>query len=243
MEFRNYVLLELCWLHFEKHLVTTHGQDRRQASARLSGHKKAFHNQAAVSSLEALIDKLDEASADCLQMEFRFLQNTMERPLRRNDIAWILSTGSQWGPSKQLTLQCLCRLVFRTLSANMASLHMAQTLARIIHDRALPLWYHPTFVALLPLVPKNDVGRLQDWYANYVFQSRSHHALLYGQQPAEAEPNQDVQPPSDTGAGSSTDGPRQDQAMVEIPFPAIEEATHTSSAPSSSSRNNAGAAP
>ena len=170
-------------------------------------HKRAHHAQAAVCALEAIVDKLDDASADCLQAEYRFLQDAVERPLRRNGIAWIVFTGGQCGPSKQLTLQCLCRLVFRTLSANMASLHMAQTLAKIVHDRALPLWYHPTFVALLPLVPRGDMGRLQDWYANYEFQARAQHALLFGLHDADAGNAADEQQQPGSGAGSFTDRP------------------------------------
>ena len=48
--------------------------------------------------------------------------------------------------------------------------HMAQTLARIIHDRALPFFYRDTMVALLPLVPAKDMGQLQARYADYEFQ-------------------------------------------------------------------------
>eukprot|EP00439_Symbiodinium_sp_Y106_P009846 s8110_g1.t1 len=191
--FRNYILLELCWLHYEDYLVSTHGPDRRQASAKLCGLKRVQHAQPAIQALATIRDRMASDQADCLQTEFQFLQG-------RNDIAWILSTGNQFCPSRHLVLQCLCRLVYRTLFANMESRLMAQTLARVIHDRALPLWCHSTLVALLPLVPRKDMGRLQAWYADYEFQARARHAILYGlQAPAtgsSSNPPHAEEPPS-----------------------------------------------
>ena len=70
----------------------------------------------------------------------------------------------------------------------------------VIHDRALPLWCHSTLVALLPLVPRKDMGRLQAWYADYEFQARARHAILYGlQAPAtgsSSNPPHAEEPPS-----------------------------------------------
>ncbi|CAE7283254.1 Cacna1g [Symbiodinium sp. CCMP2592] len=191
--FRNYVLLELGWLHYEHFLVSTYGADRRQGSAKLCALKRAQCEMPADRALSGTLDRMDDQNRnDNLQTDFRFLRGVLERPPQRNDINWILNAGNQYCAPRHILLQCLCRLACRTLSDNLVHRFMAQTMARIIHARAQPLFYQDTVVALLPLVPRTSLGRLQAWYANYEFQERCRHALLHGLQPS---PNQLVEPP------------------------------------------------
>ena len=226
LEFRNNVLLELCWLHFEDFLVSL-GSDRRRYSGRLCAAKRAQWDQPADEVVHTVARQLDDTRAIFLRREFGYLQAALLRPVGRNDIQWILSTGGSFGPSQQQLLQCLGPLVYRTLAGFMDSQPMARVLAHIVRDRALPLWYHPTLLALLPMVCPRDTGSFQCWYADFEFQQRANHAAMFcsgtleaGGQPVQADP----QP-----ASSSSD-PRP------LRFPSIVQDEPVPSTASSSSR-------
>eukprot|EP00439_Symbiodinium_sp_Y106_P082949 s12_g22.t1 len=266
LEFRNNVLLELCWLHFEDFLVSlgsdrrrysgrlcaakraqwdqpadevvhtvahfedflvSLGSDRRRYSGRLCAAKRAQWDQPADEVVHTVARQLDDTRAIFLRREFGYLQAALLRPVGRNDIQWILSTGGSFGPSQQQLLQCLGPLVYRTLAGFMDSQPMARVLAHIVRDRALPLWYHPTLLALLPMVCPRDTGSFQCWYADFEFQQRANHAAMFcsgtleaGGQPVQADP----QP-----ASSSSD-PRP------LRFPSIVQDEPVPSTASSSSR-------
>eukprot|EP00439_Symbiodinium_sp_Y106_P032090 s6395_g3.t2 len=178
LEFRNNVLLELCWLHFEDFLVSL-GSDRRRYSGRLCAAKRAQWDQPADEVVHTVARQLDDTRAIFLRREFGYLQAALLRPGGRNDIQWILSTGGSFGPSQQQLLQRLGPLVYRTLAGFMDSQPMARVLARIVRDRALALWYHPTLLALLPMVCPRDAGSFQRWYADFEFQQRANHAAMF----------------------------------------------------------------
>ena len=173
LEFRNNVLLELCWLHFEDFLVSL-GSDRRRYSGRLCAAKRAQWDQPADEVVHTVARQLDDTRAIFLRREFGYLQAALLRPVGRNDIQWILSTGGSFGPSQQQLLQRLGPLVYRTLAGFMDSQPMARVLARIVRDRALALWYHPTLLAL-----PRDAGSFQRWYADFEFQQRANHAAMF----------------------------------------------------------------
>ena len=135
-------------------------------------------DQPAEEVVQVVAVQLADTRPAFLRREFEHLRAALLRPLGRNDIQWVLSTGGSFGPSQQQLLQRLGPLVYQTLAGFMDSEPMARVLARIVRDRALPLWYHPTLLALLPMVCPQDTGSFQRWYMEYEFQQRAHHAAM-----------------------------------------------------------------
>ena len=175
LEFRNRMLLELCWLHLEEHLLDG-TINRRQPSAILTAAKRAQYALAARDVMERIVIRLNEERAASLRRRYTFLQQRLNRDLNRNDIRWVLSTGASFAPPRQLLLQCICSLAYRTFGGRTGD----PAHGRNHGDLALPLWYQPAICALLPLVPKHQKAALQQWYAGYVLNQQIHHAAMFG---------------------------------------------------------------
>ncbi|CAE7533353.1 unnamed protein product, partial [Symbiodinium sp. CCMP2456] len=145
------------------------------------------HTQYAEEVLPITCSRLPQQAAEILQMQFETLRSRMQRDLLRNDARWILSTGSQYGPTRQHILQVLCRLVYKWLLATFEDPPLAKALARIFYDLGASLWYHQTLHYLLPILADEDVAPLQQWHADYCDQQRLQHRILHGSQGEQAD--------------------------------------------------------
>jgi len=241
LQFWRHILLELCWYHYESYLVTSSGGDRRKVASRLRTAKEYQHTQYAEEVLPITCSRLPQQAAETLQRQFEKLRNRMQRDLR-NDARWILSTGSQYGPTRQHILQVLCRLVYKWLLATFEDPALARTLARIFYDLGKGLWYHQTLHYFLPILADEDVAPLQQWYADYCDQQRLQHRILYGLQGEQADDTtataEGPEAPREVCEDFSPDaGPWAMPAHLALPFSAEQTTTSILAAqePSSSS--------
>ena len=202
--YRNTVLRFFCWQARRSYMELTLHQRQRSISASMAAWGRTQHELQAEEVLDRAAAQMEAAAATQLRRCFSWLRERLHRLPERNDRAWILTTGNQFGPSTQVLQQRLLPLVATELRGNLPD-ELVEEVVDTIFNMASAMGYQDYLSAIFPWLGPTEQLSFQQWFQDYEqlqFLALPRHAPLPEQRDADELPRGSADPPPAPGPRS-----------------------------------------
>ncbi|OLQ04170.1 hypothetical protein AK812_SmicGene12803 [Symbiodinium microadriaticum] len=193
--YRNTVLRFFCWQARRSYMELTLHQRQRSISASMAAWGRTQHELQAEEVLDRAAAQMEAAAATQLRRCFSWLRERLHRLPERNDRAWILTTGNQFGPSTQVLQQRLLPLVATELRGNLPD-ELVEEVVDTIFNMASAMGYQDYLSAIFPWLGPTEQLSFQQWFQDYEqlqFLALPRHAPLPEQRDADELPRGQAQ--------------------------------------------------
>ncbi|OLQ02577.1 hypothetical protein AK812_SmicGene14564 [Symbiodinium microadriaticum] len=227
--YRNTVLRFFCWQARRNYMELTLRQRQRSISASMAAWGRTQHELQAEEVLDRAAAQMEAAAATQLRRCFSWLRERLHRLPERNDRAWILTTGNQFGPSTQVLQQRLLPLVATELRGNLPD-ELVEEVADTIFNMASAMGYQDYLSAIFPWLGPTDQLSFQQWFQDYEqlqFLALPRHAPLPEQRDADELPRGSADPPPAPGQAQT----KPSSMCVAIAEPPASDISRRSEAP------------